>query len=182
MLVGIRQLIFIAVLLAVPVASYFLVFRPRNEEIARAKAEIDHKEALLAKLREATSQTADLERANSEIRDSIQAIEARLPTTKEIDSVLRDIAQIAARSNLRIPLFKKEEKSLQAGLALEQPLSVEITGDFDGFYAFLLELEKLPRITRIPDFTISRAEDADGNMKAKFTLSIYYQGEGIPNS
>jgi type IV pilus assembly protein PilO len=176
---GLRQSIFIVLLLAVPLSSYFLVFKPQNAEIARAKTEIDLKRAMLDKLRVATSQTSDLERANTEIRASISAIEARLPTTKEVDTVLREVAQIASKCNLEMPVFKKGEKVVAAGMAQEQPLAVELTGDFDGFYRFLLELEKVARITRIPDLRLTRQEKGDGNMKATFTLSIYYQSEAL---
>ncbi|MBY0308771.1 MAG: type 4a pilus biogenesis protein PilO [Phycisphaerales bacterium] len=172
-----KQVVMLAVVVSVPVSAYGLVFRPQNREIARARAEIEMKEQMLAKLREATARYADLEKRNDEIKRSIESIEARLPTGKEIDNVLREVAQIAARNGLKVPLFKKSEKTVPAGEALEQPLEVEITGDFDGFYRFLLQLERIPRITRLPDLKIVRMGETDGVMKASFTLSIYYQGE-----
>lgn len=174
---GLRQLFFFAVVLAVPLASYFYVFKPQNREIAKAKQEIEHKEAMLDKLRAATAQTADLREANEEIAESILAIEARLPTDKEMDDVLRQVSQIAARQGLKLPEFRKKDKPQLAGLALEQPIDVEITGDFDGYYQFLLELEQLPRITRITDMELVREEKSDGEMKANLKLSIYYQGD-----
>ncbi len=175
-----KQIVMLAVVVAVPVSAYGLVFRPQNREIAKARSEIELKEKMLAKLREATARHADLEKRNQEIKASIASIEARLPTGKEIDNVLREVAQIAARNGLKVPLFKKSDKTLPAGQALEQPLEVEITGDFDGFYRFLLELERIPRITRLPDLKIVRMGDNDGVMKATFTLSIYYQGDSPP--
>ena len=63
---------------------------------------------------------------------------------------------------------------------MEQPIRVELPGDFDGFYSFLLHLEQMPRITRIPDMELSRSRDNDGEMMAKFTLSIYYQDKQTP--
>ncbi|MGQ0627592.1 MAG: type 4a pilus biogenesis protein PilO [Phycisphaerales bacterium] len=181
MQLGIRQYIFLAVLLAVPLVSYFIVFKPQNIEIARAKTEIDVKRATLDKLRAQTAKTADLEKANAEMLEAIAAIEAKLPSTKEVDNVLREVAQIAARSRLEMPVFKKVDKVLPAGRAQEQPLEVELTGEFDGFYKFLLELEKVPRITRLPDMKLTRVEtkDGDGHLKATFTLSIYYQGTSV---
>ncbi|MBC7835564.1 MAG: type 4a pilus biogenesis protein PilO [Phycisphaerales bacterium] len=174
---GSRQVFFFGVLMAVPVASFFLVFRPQNIEIARAKKEIDHKQAMLEKLRLATAQTDDLLRANTQIRESIESIEARLPTTKEMDNILRQVAELASENGLKIPNFKKGDKPVAAGLATEQPIDVEITGDFDGFYQFLLALEQLPRITRISNMEIMRNNDVDGSMKSKLVLSIYYQGD-----
>jgi len=176
---GIRQFIFLGVLLAVPLTSYFMVFKPQNREIAKAKTEIDLKRAMLEKLRMQTAMTTDLEKANLEMRDAIGAIEAKLPSTKEVDNVLREVAQIAAKHNLEMPTFKKVDKSLAAGRAQEQPLEVELVGNFDGFYKFLLDLEKFPRITRVPDLKLVRGDKGDGELKANFTLSIYYQGSTL---
>jgi type IV pilus assembly protein PilO len=178
---GLRELMFVGVLAGIPVASYFAVFRPQNTQIESAKQEIEHKRSLLAKLREATAQSDDLAQANAQVRESIAAIEAKLPTTKEMDNILRQVATIAEKNRLRIPNFKKEDKALAAGLAMEQPIEVEITGNFDGFYSFLLELEQLPRITRVQDLEISRNGEVDGEMRAKLTLSIYYQAEAPTN-
>jgi hypothetical protein len=52
---------------------------------------------------------------------------------------------------------------------------MKISGDFNGFHAFLKRLDDLPRVTRIPDMKISRATEVNGHMRAEFTLSIYFQ-------
>ena len=174
-----RRWMFTAVLLGVPLASYFLVFRPQNAEIARAKAEIEVKRGLPEQVKEETARSADLRRANDEMKSAISAIEARLPSDKEMDLVLRDVAHIAARAGLNVPNFRRAEKSLAAGTAMEQPLEVELTGDFDGLYRFLIDIERLPRITRLTDLKIERSDTADGAMRAEFTLSVYYQGESF---
>jgi Tfp pilus assembly protein PilO len=61
---------------------------------------------------------------------------------------------------------------------MEQPLDIEITGDFDGFYKFLLDIEQLPRITRLTDLEVVRSDKVDGEMKTKLVLSVYYEGDG----
>lgn len=179
---GLRRWLYIAALVGVPVASYFFVFKPQNQEIQRAKTEIQLKRTMLEKVREETARSADLVKTNQQIGDAVRSIEARLPSDKEMDLVLRDVADIASKAGLKLPIFKRGEKPLPAGAAFEQPLEVQITGDFDGFYRFLLELEKLPRIVRIPDLRIARADEADGAMQADMTLSVYYleapQGAG----
>jgi type IV pilus assembly protein PilO len=161
-------------LIAVPMASWYFVFRPRNTAIAAAKVEIGHKRGMLAKLQEATAQAADLEQANKDIGESINAIEARLPTNKEIADILRQVSNLALESGLAAPIMEAK-KPVKAAMYMEQPLDMTIEGDFRGFYNFLLELEKLQRITKIPDFMIKRSDRTDGYMEAKFTLSIYFQ-------
>ncbi len=174
---ALRQVIFFMLLIALPIASYFFVFKPQNDEINKAKKDIEHKQAMLEKLQAATAQTADLARQIEQIKTEIQSIEARLPSGKEMDNVLRQVSNVAAKNDLKVPNFKRSDKILTAGTAMEQPVDIEITGDFDGFYKFLLDLEQLPRITRIPDFSIVRSDKVDGEMKTKFTLSIYYEGD-----
>jgi type IV pilus assembly protein PilO len=177
---GLREFILLLVLLALPVSSWWLVFRPQNAEIAQAKREIEHKRALLQKLQEATARNEDLERANDEIRESIGAIEARLPTNKEVDGVVRQVSDLAVEVGLDPPAIESD-KPLKASMYMEQPLKMKLSGNFNGFYEFLIKLEQLPRITRMPDLKITRATDVDGHMKAEFTLSIYFQQEqGTP--
>lgn len=173
-----RTMLFFLVLLALPVCSFFVVFRPVNAKIAKGMDEIKQKQQRLDKLREVTAQTDDLQRDNDKIREAIQTIQARLPSTKEMDNVLRQVSGLAGKNGLRVPQFKKSDQTMPAGDAMEQPMDIEITGDFDGFYKFLLDLEQLPRITRITDMSIARSDKVDGEMKTRFTLSVYYEGEG----
>ena len=75
-------------------------------------------------------------------------------------------------------------------MAMELPLKTVIEGNFDGFYQFLLDLESLPRITRVHQLKILKLgmgpRDNDqitvgGAMRAEFTLSIYFN-DGAGNT
>ncbi len=176
---GVRELVLLAILMALPLSSYWLVFRPQNAEIAQARKEIEHKREMLEKLREATSRNEDLQRTNEEIRQNISAIEARLPSGKEVDAIIRQVSELAIESGLVSPVMKSG-KPVPAASYMEQPLEMEITGNFRGYYDFLVKLERLARITRIPDLKVERNDKVDGNMKASFTLSIYFQQEVMP--
>lgn len=171
---GPRELLFLLVLLAVPVLSYLYLFKPRNAEIEQAKLEIQHKEKMLEKLAETTKRTADLAKANQEIRDSIATIEGRLPSGKEVDVILEQVAELARSHDLKLPKFKTE-KPVPYGSYNELPLDMKISGSFASFYSFMLDLEKLERITRVPDMDIRRNDKDDAQMEANFTLSIYFQ-------
>lgn len=174
---GLRELVLLAVLLAVPVASYFFVFQPQNASIHRAQSEIDHKEQLLDQLRLETARSDDLRRANEEIQTRIADIEARLPSNKEVDRIVRQVSEVAIRAGLEPPAMKNA-KPVEAAMYWEQPLEMTSRGDFKGFYRFLIELERLPRITRIPDMQLKRRPGENGRMDIEFTLSIYFQQDG----
>jgi len=173
---GIREFILILILLAVPVSSYWWVFRPVNKELEAAEQETRHKQEMLEKLRTETARSADLQRANNEIKKSIDSIESRLPSGKEMDSIIRQVSDLALAVGLPAPTIKSSIP-LTAAMYKEQPIKMSIRGDFRAFYEFLLRVEQLPRITRIPEMKVTRDEDTDGVMKADFTLSIYFQDQ-----
>lgn len=171
---GGKQLVYTGVLLAVPVAAFFVVFKPQNDRIEQARKDTEIKKAMLDKLREATAQSADLRRENERIAASIRALEARLPNDKGIDEVLRDVHSAAEQSGLRLPKFRRTDRAIQSGVAMEQPIELELAGTFDSLYRFLLRLEQLPRITRLTDMRITRDRDQEGNVNVRATLSVFY--------
>jgi type IV pilus assembly protein PilO len=171
---GPRESAALALVLAIPVASYVLVFSPQNRDIMKAQQEISLKQDTLDKLRVETARNADLATANTEIAQRIAEIESRLPTNKEIDNIVRQISDLAVESGLALPTLSTG-KPIEAGTYWEQPLTLSTSGDFNGFYRFLQKVERLPRITRIPDFSLERDPKADGNVMIDFTLSIFFQ-------
>jgi Tfp pilus assembly protein PilO len=173
---GPRELAVLALVLAIPVASYLLVFSPQNRDINEAQLEISHKQEMLDSLRTETARNDDLADANSSIGNRIYEIEARLPNTKEVDNMVRQISDLAVTSGLSSPTLTSG-KPIEAGTYWEQPLTVTTTGNFTGFYRFLQKLERMPRITRIPDFDLLRDPKVDGDVAIEFTLSIFFQDD-----
>jgi type IV pilus assembly protein PilO len=186
---GLRDLAFVAVLMAVPIASYFFVFAPRNDEIAKARAEISAKNVRLENLRRLTSRIGDLGREIVEREEELERLNQKLPDREGVDRILEQVTQLAQKSNLAVR-SAKGEKVVPAGMAMELPLKTTIEGNFDGYYQFLLDVEALPRITRVHQMKITKLgmgprDDANamvgGSMRAEFTLSIYFN-DGSANA
>nr|MBC8378116.1 type 4a pilus biogenesis protein PilO [Planctomycetota bacterium] len=59
---------------------------------------------------------------------------------------------------------------------IEQPLEMELDGNFNAYYSFLLELEKLDRITKIRELKLKKKSKHEGQTEAKFVMSIFFQG------
>ncbi len=179
---GPREVVFLIVLLVVPVASYFYVFKPRNHEIKQAQIEVENKQATLDTLRDVTEKIDDIGLAIDQGRAAIQLVEAKLPSARDVEVILEDVWELAAASRLSVKSIKSE-KPLSAAGYMEQPLKVSMQGQFEGFYSFLLALESLPRITRIHEMKLERntgrrkgdEDDASGVMNAVFVLSIYFE-------
>ena len=181
---GLREVVFLIVLLVVPLASYAYVFKPRNDEIQKARQEVDNKREKLARLREVADKIDDIGLAIEQGREAIELIEAKLPSEHDVEVILEDVWKLADKAHLVVKSIKSE-KPVPATLYMEQPLNVTMEGEFLGFYKFILGLEKLPRITRIHQMDLDRPtvrkrrgkeDETDlSRMKMEFKLSIYFQ-------
>ncbi|MFK7884434.1 MAG: type 4a pilus biogenesis protein PilO [Phycisphaerales bacterium] len=171
---GTREIVLFLTVLLLPVVSYFTIFQPQNGRIEEAKAEITHKQDMLTQLRRETARSKDLEQVNGSLQERIDEIEARLPTNKEVDQIVRQVSLLAVEAGLQPPSLKSD-KPLTAARYREQPLILETQGSFDGFYQFLLDLERLPRITRVVDMKVTNSRDEGVDIAAEFTLSIYFR-------
>ncbi|MDX2115424.1 MAG: type 4a pilus biogenesis protein PilO [Planctomycetota bacterium] len=178
--VGLRELLFLAVLLAMPICSYVFVFRPQNADIRTARGEIEHKQQVLEKLAVATARNSDLREINQQIAEGISKVEQRLPDNKEVEVILEQVATLARDESLALPKVRSASP-VAATRYMEQPLEMTISGDFDRFYEFLLKVEELDRITRMPELKIRKLNEVDGAIEASFTLSIYFQPGAQPS-
>jgi type IV pilus assembly protein PilO len=171
---GPRDVMFLIVLLAFPIASWWTLFRPQNAEIAQALQEIEFKQETLAKVDAATARAKDLEQENEAIREGIELMEQRLPSGKEVEAVLDDVASLAQSHGLELPKFVTEKPVQSAGFG-EQPLEVRVVGAWESFYLFLQDIERLERITKISNMELTRAKKAEGaKIEAVLELNIYF--------
>lgn len=180
---GTRELVLFLTILLLPVVSFFTIFKPQNTRIDQATAEIVHKRELLDQLRRETAKSKDLESINQALQERITLIESRLPTNKEVDLILRQVSALAIEAGLQPPTLKSD-KPLAAARYREQPLVMSTAGQFEGFYDFLVALERLPRITRIVNMSIKenkqsrKGDEPQPEITAEFTLSIYFREDG----
>ncbi len=172
----IRQLIFVVLLMAMPVAAYVMVFNPRNEQIAAARHEIQLKQSKLTQLEKATRSISDLGQEIDKLSDVIALFEQKLPAEREVEVILHQVWKLAARHQLTLKSIRTD-KPVIANQYAELPIKVIIVGNFDGFYSFLIDLEKLRRITRMPRMKLIRDKKKDGQMQAEILLSIFYESK-----
>lgn len=90
--------------------------------------------------------------------------------------IVRQVSSLAVESGLTPPTLKSE-KPVAAARFREQPLSMSTSGSFEGFYEFLLALERLPRLTRVVDLLLKDSSEEGVEVDAEFTLSIYFQSD-----
>lgn len=174
---GMREFLLVMLLLAVPVGSYFWVFRPSAQHLAAQQEALDSKTAKLEQLQQAATRIDDLDAEVAQLAEAVAFFEDKLPAQHEIHQVLDEIARIGQRRDLQAKLFKTRAPKTLSRYS-EQPIELEIEADFNGFYQFLLDVEKMARITKIREMKIRRLPSADGQIEAKLELSIFFSDHG----
>jgi type IV pilus assembly protein PilO len=172
---NLRKIIFFVLLIGVVCVAYKYMLKPANLRAAEQKARIQAKLAKLTEFEKASAKAENLSKELGELAEAIKFFESKLPPTSEIDKVLQDITVIGEKQGLKSKRVVTQKNTINSGYT-EQPLKMELEGNFDSFYSFLLELEKLPRIMKIRELDLTKQAKSEGEITANFIVSVFFQG------
>jgi len=172
---GVRELTFVCILIGILGLAYS-DFRKRDAERQDLEADTAKIRTELVSLKTATAGIEDLGRKIDDLQKAIDFFESKLPQEKEMDKILTEVSQMADANALQTRTVKTLRSEKTANYS-EQPIQMSISGDFNGFYSFLLQLEKLARITRVTQMNLQKIDEHDGQMQAQMTLSIFFEPE-----
>lgn len=175
---GIRHIIFFVLIIAMVYVSYAYMIKPANEHLTKQRVQMDASRAKLTELHRATTASEDLNLNLEQMEKAIQEFESKLPPSSEIHTVLESVTLIAQRHGL-VPKMIRTLKTTSNQGYIEQPLEMELHGNFNAYYAFLLELERMDRITKIRQLELKKRSKYEGQTEAKFIMSIFFQNSKV---
>ena len=168
-----RYLIFFILIIAMAFVSWKFMIKPANADLEKKRIDMEAKSSKLDELEKASAAAEGLADQLKEIEDAIVAFESKLPPSSEIHTVLENVTLIAQRHGLT-PKSIRTHKNKDNNGYIEQPIEMELDGNFNSYYAFLLELEKLDRITKLRELSLKKTE-REGQTEAVFVMSIFFQ-------
>ena len=174
---GLRKAVFFVLLIALAIVGYKYMIRPANDNLSEAKERVQSKLDKLEEFEKATAAAEGLTKQLEQLKEAIEFFESKLPPTSEIHKVLEQVTVIAQKQGLKPKTIRTLAKKDNSGY-VEQPLKMGLVGDFNSFYSFLLELEKLPRIMKIRELKLdkeNKESENEGEIKAEFIVSIFFQ-------
>src|SRR4030042_783604 len=160
---GFRKAVFFVLLLGVAVVGYQYMIKPANKHLAEAKGRVQVKLNKLAEFEQTTAATESLTKQLEQLQEAIQFFESKLPPTSEIYKVLEQVTVIAQKEGLKPKTIRTLNQKDNSGY-IEQPLKMQLEGNFNSFYSFLLELEKLPRIMKIRELHLAKQTQGEGEV------------------
>jgi type IV pilus assembly protein PilO len=150
----------IFIFLAVGALGYFVVIKSQLESIANAQAK---EQSLLNEFREKESKLRNLQQYQAQLQEMEanfnQQLE-QLPKETEIPSLVEDINLTGVNSGLKFKNIRLENEVKQE-FFIEQPISINATGDYHAFGAFVTGIAALPRIVTLHDFTVEASVDRE---------------------
>jgi len=178
---GIREILFVVVLVGLLLSAWIFVIQKSQQKIQAMERKTEEKNKALADLDRATAGVADVDTKVEELEEAIKFFEKKLPQEREMDQILKEVWEMAEKNRLTTKTIRTM-KSQKGATYSEQPIELNIAGDFKGFYDFLLQLERLPRLTRVSQLSLEKMLNTEGQMEAKMTMSIFFEPESAGNA
>jgi len=175
---GMRKAVLFVLLAGLTYIAYNYMIKPANRDLTAQKARITQNKKTLRELEKATVAADDLSKQRKRVEEAIAAFESKLPPSSEIHTVLKNVTLIARKHNLT-PKTIRAMKPKENNGYIEQPLKMELHGNFNSYYSFLLEFEKMDRITKIRELSLKKESKHEGYTEATFIVSIFFQGTKV---
>ena len=150
----------ILIVMMIAILGYFALIKGQIEAISNASAQ---EQNLLNEFREKDSKLRNLQQLQAQLQEMEanfnQQLE-QLPKETEIPGLVEDINVSGVNSGLKFKNIRLENEIKQE-FFIEQPISIEATGDYHAFGSFVSGIAALPRIVTLHDFEITGTENKE---------------------
>ena len=155
---AIKITIWIFIILLICIMGYLILIQPKIEEIENARGQEAN---LLEEFRKKESKLRNLEQYQKQlhsIQENFNQQLEQLPKETEISGLVEDINITGVNAGLKFKHILLEPEIKQEFM-IEQPISIEATGDYHAFGSFVSAIALLPRIVTLHDFTVTAGQN-----------------------
>ena len=163
-------------MLGVTYLAYAYMIKPANLSFAQQKNRVHEKLSRMTHIKNATDEAIGLSDQLDQLKQAVMFFEDRLPPKSQIHKVLEQVTIIAQEQGLKPKMIRTLQKK-SSNDYIEQQLKMELAGDFNSFYSFLLELEQLQRIVKVRKLKLIKDKSLNGEISADCIVSVFFQNE-----
>jgi type IV pilus assembly protein PilO len=142
--------------------GYFFILQGQQEILAAKNLE---ETELSSKYKRRAMEAANLEAYRSqmaEIEKNFGVLLGQLPEDTEVPGLLDDISNVGVNNGLGLELVGLQAEQRKE-FYVELPITIQVSGQYHDFGAFVSGVAALPRIVTLHDFTVSRKKGRDAN-------------------
>lgn len=173
---NLRKIIFFVMIVGMTYIAFQYMIKPAKKRLSDQNFKVQAKIEKLAKIEQLAVTAQNLNEQLGQLQNAIDFFESKLPPKSQIHKVLENVTLIVQKQGLEPKTIRTLPNKDNSGY-IEQPLKMQFDGDFNAFYAFLLELEKLPRIMKISQLELKKIDNLEGHVAADFVVSIFFQNK-----
>jgi type IV pilus assembly protein PilO len=167
-----RNLLFVAVCVAVIAGLWFAWLKTSDEELIAEKAREEQlREDYRKKLVQAVNLDA-LRKQLEQVQQYVTQLEKQLPSKAEMDALLSDINQAGLGRSLQFELFRPGQVSVKEYYA-ELPIAVRVTGTYHDIGLFAADIANLSRIVTLNNLTLTPIKDREGVLTMDGTAKTF---------
>lgn len=160
--------------LAIGVGFYYLVYAPKTAEINAVSKQLKQANDELTRLQAQAARRDEVERRLKEVQQQVRETESKLPTSREIPTLLVQLEGLAGQTGANLTLIRPGPVSGGQGQGAPQPgkpagpaapppglglqqFSLELTaeGSYDVVESFVRGIENFPRFIAMSDLKIT---------------------------
>lgn len=153
-----------------------LIVMPKTKEIKQLKTNIAAQESEIGKNQAMAAKLDILKIENAKLKKRLDELKEQLPEEKEVSSLLKQISEVAAKSEMDIQSWKPEQKKGHpSGIVEEIPFSVSLTGTYHNLGYFFANMTGLNRIVNFSDIklAVTQSKRDEAMMNISFRASTF---------
>jgi type IV pilus assembly protein PilO len=171
--------VLLGILVAIPVAAYFVDWQGQLDELSRGRQEETKlKGDYVIKKRQAINLELYQQQLR-EINTQFGALLRQLPNKSQMDALLVDINQAGLGRGLQFELFKPASGEIMREFYAELPIQVKVIGTYHDMGAFASDVGQLSRIVTLNDVSIKAQKDGNLEMEATARTFRYLDEEEV---
>lgn len=183
-----RNIIFISIIFIAAVLILIFYTLPQYQLLQERRAEIAAKESKAKELELIIKKTEQLKGQISERQKDIQLVDRILPSSSELPLFIASIERLAGNNGLILESFgitavdsKDGQPRFDAFSVPKEfntlPLQVTVSGNYNSFKNFLLDLEGSARLIDVDNisFSSSATEESAGQLTFSVSFKTFYK-------
>ena len=169
-----KDWMFVGVILGLPAllcaVFYFLVYQPELQRLDQTRKELADAQTELANRKQLAANIDALRADTAQIRELVSDFEERLPSEREIATLLTQFEDIAGDVG-GLDVQMRAQTARPEGAKLTIPYRIVVRGSFHDIAEFINRLERFKRYLKVSELQVG--PEKDGVSEAEFTLSTY---------
>jgi len=168
-----RALLFLAIIIGVAAAFWFIKITDFEEELQREQdVEKELRQEYTKKLAKAVS-LEELKQQRQQVQQYVVQLEKQLPSKAEMSALLSDINQAGLGRSLQFELFRPGQIVVNDYYA-ELPIAIRVTGKFHDIGSFAADVAGLSRIVTLNNLSLApQQKDNTGSLVMEATARTF---------